>query len=116
MPNVYHAENGTSFSEGASSALIASAIYRLAQMEVQGAEAFVPQAERIRQATYNNIDEETGWIKHVVDPLDWYVEIDQSPEAQAFTLLMESAWRGYTGQDGVGATQAVESDTSKGSS
>ena len=34
-----------------------------------------------------------GWLAPVVDPLNFAVEGAQSPEGQAFTLMLQSAWR-----------------------
>jgi hypothetical protein len=34
-----------------------------------------------------------GWLAPVVDPLNYVVEGEQSPEGQAFTLMLQSAWR-----------------------
>jgi len=34
-----------------------------------------------------------GWLAPVVDPLNYEVEGAQSPEGQAFALMLQSAWR-----------------------
>lgn len=77
---------------------MASAIYRLAAMNVAGASSYISQANRIRRTVYKGINAETGWNKPVTDPLDWYSEVDESPEGIAFILIMEAAWRDYRAQ------------------
>ncbi|KAI9439009.1 glycoside hydrolase family 105 protein [Lactarius indigo] len=37
-----------------------------------------------------------GWLAPVVDPLNFAVEGAHSPEGQAFTLMLESAWRDWS--------------------
>lgn len=37
-----------------------------------------------------------GWLAPVVDPLNFAVEGAQSPEGQAFVLMLESAWRDWS--------------------
>lgn len=75
--------------------MIASTIYRLAAMNVSGASSYISQANRIRRTVYRGISSKTGWNSPVTDPLDWYTEIHKSPEAIAFILIMEAAWRDY---------------------
>lgn len=65
-------------------------------MDVDGAQDLVHDANRMRQAVYGGLNTGSAWLAPVVDPLDWYVEVKKSPEAQAFVLLMEAAWIDYT--------------------
>lgn len=95
LPNKY--KEGTTFREASHSAMIASSIYRLASMGVSGASDHISQANRIRRAVYRGISSKTGWNSPVVDPLEWDTEVHQSPEAIAFILIMEAAWRAYSG-------------------
>jgi hypothetical protein len=37
-----------------------------------------------------------GTLTNVVDPFNWSTPATQSPEAQAFVLLLQAAWRDYT--------------------
>lgn len=110
LPNEY--KNSTTFRDATSSAMIASAIYRLAAMDVSGACVYVPQADRIRRTVYEGIDVATGWNSPTVDPLDWYVQSDESPEGAAFVLIMEAAWRDLQNTCGACEGKAAEADAS----
>ncbi len=48
-----------------------------------------------------------GWLAPVVDPLNFVVEGAQSPEGQAFILMLESAWRDWSAASGPGASPGV---------
>ncbi|KAI9439008.1 glycoside hydrolase family 105 protein [Lactarius indigo] len=50
-----------------------------------------------------------GWLAPVVDPLNYAVEGAQSPEGQAFTLMLESAWRDWSAAGSPGANVAPPS-------
>ena len=47
-----------------------------------------------------------GWLTPVVDPLNNGIEGAQSPEAQAFTLMLQSAWRDWSAAGSHGANVA----------
>ncbi|KAI9463582.1 glycoside hydrolase family 105 protein [Lactarius psammicola] len=47
-----------------------------------------------------------GWLAPVVDPLNCAVEGAQSPEGQAFTLMLQSAWRDWSAAGSPGANAA----------
>jgi len=48
-----------------------------------------------------------GWLAPVVDPLDFAVQGAQSPEGQAFTLMLHSAWRDWSAAGSPGANVAL---------
>ena len=48
-----------------------------------------------------------GWLAPVVNPLDIGVEGAQSPEGQAFTLMLQSAWRDWSAAGSPGANVAL---------
>ncbi|KAH9059660.1 glycoside hydrolase family 105 protein [Lactarius vividus] len=50
-----------------------------------------------------------GWLAPVVDPLNYAVKGAQSPEGQAFTLMLESAWRDWSAAGSPGANVAPPS-------
>ncbi|KAH9002036.1 Six-hairpin glycosidase-like protein [Lactarius hatsudake] len=47
-----------------------------------------------------------GWLAPVVDPLNFVAEGAQSPEGQAFTLMLQSAWRDWSAAGSPGANVA----------
>ncbi|KAI9451515.1 Six-hairpin glycosidase-like protein [Lactarius psammicola] len=50
-----------------------------------------------------------GWLAPVVDPLNYAAEGAQSPEGQAFALMLESAWRDWSAAGSPGANVAPRS-------
>jgi hypothetical protein len=48
-----------------------------------------------------------GWLAPVVNPLNIGVEGAQSPEGQAFTLMLQSAWRDWSAAGSPGANVAL---------
>lgn len=87
------------FEEVAGTALIAAATLRLHTLSA----GTLPSAPSLQAARFaraqiikNNIDSKTGLVSPVTDPLKFSVQADKgitSPEAQAFVLMLESAWR-----------------------
>ncbi|KAH9176368.1 glycoside hydrolase family 105 protein [Lactarius sanguifluus] len=47
-----------------------------------------------------------GWLAPVVNPLNFVAEGAQSPEGQAFTLMLQSAWRDWSAAGSPGANVA----------
>jgi hypothetical protein len=84
----------------AATALLGAVAYRLVQ--INGTAQYLPFAERALNATRANINAD-GWLENTVDP---YVFNERSkdgrwsPEAQAFVLLLHSAWRDYYQAEG----------------
>lgn len=93
MPNYYDSASGSSFSDASGSALLAASAYRLAQLT--GNTSFVSKADTIRTAVFAAVDRSTGWLAPVVDPLSFKAEASQSPEAEAFVLLLQAAYRDH---------------------
>ncbi|KDE05894.1 hypothetical protein MVLG_03707 [Microbotryum lychnidis-dioicae p1A1 Lamole] len=92
LPN--HLDDPYDFSDSASSALLASTVFRLHQLGmIRKPSTTLAKAEKIRSKINDKIDPKTGWLRGCVNPLSWYQRTDQSPEAQAFVILLEAAWR-----------------------
>ncbi len=92
LPNVFGVDPGATFSDGGASALLASVAYRLAALGVIPDDgSLINTAEKIRLAVEAGVGSD-GWLSPVSDPLTFTDKGSQSPEAQAFVLLMEAAW------------------------
>lgn len=81
------------FTDAASAALLVSVSYRLAQLKLST--STLDKAEATRPVIYRQVNSRTGVLSPVVDPLSYGNEGSESPEGQAFVLLMESAWRDW---------------------
>lgn len=81
-----------------------SVSYRLAQLGLSM--VTIPAAERARQTIYASINSKTGVLRPVVNPNAYPYEGTESPEGQAFILLMEAAWRDWVGGGGIISTPA----------
>jgi hypothetical protein len=73
--------------------LIAAGTFRLAMITRD--KTYIPHATRALLFLKGRVDSE-GWLVDVVDPLRFNVPGERSPEAQAFILLLQAAWRDYT--------------------
>lgn len=93
MPNYYDSASGSSFSDASGSALLAASAYRLAQLT--GDTSFVSKADTVRTAVFAAVDRSTGWLAPVVNPLSFKAQANQSPEGEAFVLLLQAAYRDY---------------------
>ncbi|BGP21027.1 hypothetical protein JCM10213_003207 [Rhodosporidiobolus nylandii] len=96
LPNYYDSASSSSFSDAAGSALLAASTFRLAQLNATA----VPQdtlqhAAAVRTAVNRKVSTKTGWLAPVVNPLSFKEEATESPEGEAFVLLLEAAWRDY---------------------
>ncbi|KAK0202286.1 Six-hairpin glycosidase-like protein [Desarmillaria ectypa] len=130
-----YVDNESTFYDGASTALMAYTVYRL--YTVTGDTSYIRQAERSRNALYARGVTSTyslslsststststspastspsgyehftsdGWLTPVVNPHSYGVEGSESAEAQAFVLLMQSAYEEWVadGSQGSGAFQ-----------
>jgi hypothetical protein len=115
--------SNNNFDDASSSALLAATVYHLALLT--GNKTFIPQAERTRAAlfaangtsapsssssgsssnsssasassafTHTPYFTTSGWLSPVVDPLNVGSEGSQSPEGQAFVLMLYAAWRDW---------------------
>lgn len=86
-------DNGNSFIDSSSTALMAAVTYRLATY-LPSAIQLVQYADSARRLIAQNIDA-NGWLTQVVDPYSFSVQGMNSPEGQAFVLLMEAAHRDW---------------------
>ena len=59
-----------------------------------------PYAATIRESILTRFDRELGFVRPVVDPIAWRETGDVSTEAQAFFLMMMSAWRDWIADEG----------------
>ncbi|KAF9779463.1 Six-hairpin glycosidase [Thelephora terrestris] len=100
--------NSSSFKDSSSTALIASATFRLAVLKRDNS-TYISSANAAYDFVIRNIDS-SGWLRNTVDPLTFYSlssPDDPSPEAQSFVLLLESARRDF--QDWVDANATLPS-------
>ncbi len=121
------------FDDASSSALLAATVYRLALLT--GNKTFITQAERTRavlfatngtsapsppssssnssSASVSSAFAHTpyfttaGWLSPVVDPLNVVSEGPQSPEGQAFVLMLHAAWRDWNAVNNGGRTNSA---------
>ena len=92
LPNIFGVSSGSTFSDGGASALLASVAYRLASLGyISSNGSLIETAEQIRAAVEDSIGSD-GWLSPVSDPLTFTDEGSESPEAQAFVLLLEAAF------------------------
>ncbi|SCZ96366.1 BZ3500_MvSof-1268-A1-R1_Chr8-2g10146 [Microbotryum saponariae] len=92
IPNYFGDSN--TFSDSASSALLASVPFRLAQLG-HGTSAQLASATALRDKLISKINTSSGWLQGCVNPLSWQQTSNTSPEAQSFILLLEAAYRAY---------------------
>ncbi|KZT25813.1 Six-hairpin glycosidase [Neolentinus lepideus HHB14362 ss-1] len=92
---------GPTFSDCSSSAAFSSVAYRGAKLwpHVFGLN-YIAVADRIRQAVVSGVTD-LGLLSPVVDPLNWGQIGILSTEAQAFGLMMLSAWKDLLGYEPV---------------
>jgi len=98
VPN--HVNNPTDFLDSSSTAMYAAATYRLAV--ITGNCAMVYNAEKAFDYIATKIAPD-GRLQQTVDPLNWDVIGTQSPEGQAFVLLLQAAYRDYESWKNSGA-------------
>ncbi|KAH8830616.1 Six-hairpin glycosidase [Flagelloscypha sp. PMI_526] len=87
----------TSFTDTASTALLAATTYRYAILTHNS--TLVPAANHAFEAIQASTNLE-GWLEGTVDPYSFYAPSQTglgqySPEGQAFALMLQSAWRDY---------------------
>ncbi|EJD47722.1 Six-hairpin glycosidase [Auricularia subglabra TFB-10046 SS5] len=99
-----YADQTNTFPEGASSALLAAATYRLALL--RNAYHHLPNAERVRKELVSRVDSD-GWLAPVVNPESFAAEGSHSPEGQAFIVLMHAAHRDWVADGSKGANAAA---------
>jgi hypothetical protein len=96
------------FDDASSSALLASTVYRLSLLTGKNT-AYIPQADRTRLALFSSTSTSTstmvfsntphftsdGWLTPVVDPDQISKEGTESPEGEAFVLMLYAAWKDW---------------------
>lgn len=107
------------FYDAASTALVASAAYRLSLLA--DIHTYIPRAEASRTALFATASNDTqehftaaGWPTPVVNPYDYSFELDLnaapggvgSPESLAFVVELDAAWRDWEAAGSKGATGA----------
>lgn len=117
-----YADNNATFADAASTALIASATYRHALLN--NVHTNLPHAEQSRLAlvspamTPSNSSlahfDSNMWLTPVVNPHSFGQEGSKSPEAQAFVVEMQAAWKDWVAAGSPGANDAARSSGSIG--
>lgn len=80
---------------------MASAGYRLLTLgHMDAGDGTLEALESMRQAVYDKIDSD-GWVHSATDPMGWESPVSNSPEAQSFVLLLESAAKQYWETEGI---------------
>jgi hypothetical protein len=92
--------NTNDFPESSSTALYAATTYRLAV--ITGDLAMIGNAEMAFDYIAAHIGDD-GMLLGSVDPFSWDTPNTQSPEGQAFVLLLQSAWRDFVAWKNSGA-------------
>ncbi|RMZ66570.1 Six-hairpin glycosidase [Pyrenophora seminiperda CCB06] len=93
-------DDETWFGEVAGTALMTSAVFRMAILEPElfGKREYTGWAEKKVEAVGRHVDKETGIAAPVVNPLEEGQRTPLegiNPEAQAFVVLMFTAWRDW---------------------
>ena len=86
-------DDPNSFADTSSTALLAASTFRLAV--ITGDYTHLPAAVKAFQLIEDSLTED-GWLLNTVDPLTFNTPSQPgvfSPEGQAFTLLLQAAWR-----------------------
>lgn len=123
-----YANDSSTFADASSAALVASTVYRTALLT--NSFTHLPHAESVRQqlwasnssssnssssSGYTN-DSSTanmahftssGWLTPVVNPNSFSQEGSQSPEGQAFVVMMYAAWRDWVDAGSVSTNVGV---------
>ncbi|THH32646.1 hypothetical protein EUX98_g1533 [Antrodiella citrinella] len=117
-----YADNNSTFSDAASTALLASAAYRHALLNKVHTQ--LPNAERSRLALVsptNSSNSSLGhfdqnmWLTPVVNPHQFGIQGSESPEAQAFVVEMQAAWGDWVRAGSPGASSGTQVRASVGS-
>ncbi|KAF8577519.1 hypothetical protein K439DRAFT_1396617 [Ramaria rubella] len=101
-----YADDNTTFADAASTALIAAATYRLALL-TQTYDR-IPNAEASRKSLSDGTHLDSGgWLTPVVNPENSALSGSESPEAQAFVIEMQAAWRDWVANGSPGANSTT---------
>ena len=93
------------FSDSASTALMAATSYRMAQLGLDNSS--VASADIARRAVFANVNTTTGWLSPVVDSTNWAIQASNSSEAQSFVIILSAAYRDYQSVTGSVAAAPV---------
>ncbi|KAH9820751.1 glycosyl hydrolase family 88-domain-containing protein [Melampsora americana] len=105
LPNYFDKKPAETFEEVSGTALITATAYRLAILNKKFNTILPMQKVEAARKTIleKHLDPKTGSVSTVVDPLNWNSKAPfdgspgkQSPEGQAFVILMHTAWKVYT--------------------
>jgi hypothetical protein len=114
-----YADDSSSFDDASSTALVASTVYRLSL--ISNIHRHLPAAELSRNSlssatsgssnasSISNLAhfDSNGWLTPVVNPYNTGVQGTQSPEGQAFVVMMQAAWNDWVTDGSKGANAAV---------
>jgi hypothetical protein len=108
-----YADDSSTFDDAASTALLASTVYRLALLK--SVHTFVPKAEQSRKALFAAATNGSGlahftsdgWLTPVVNPNNVGQEGSQSPEGQAFVVQLSAAYKDWLDAGSPGANAAT---------
>ncbi|EGG11285.1 uncharacterized protein MELLADRAFT_90741 [Melampsora larici-populina 98AG31] len=104
LPNYFDKKPSETFEEVSGTALITATAYRLANLNKKFNTILPMQKVEAARKTIleKHLDPKTGSVSTVVDPLNWNSKAafdgspgKQSPEGQAFVVLMHTAWKVY---------------------
>lgn len=99
------------FLDAASTALLASTVYRLSLL--RSVHHYLPDAEKCRQTLFSSNSSglvhfsSDGWLTPVVNPDSFGDEGSDSPESQAFILELQAAWTDWVNDGSQGANGAL---------
>ncbi|KAL0948050.1 hypothetical protein HGRIS_010674 [Hohenbuehelia grisea] len=96
------------FYDAASTALLASTVYRLSLL--WGTHRHLPFAERSRKTLFTNSSNHLtseGWLQPVVNPHSFGEQGQHSPEGQAFVLALHASYSDWVKDGAKGANAAV---------
>lgn len=114
--NVFYnyADEMNTFLDAASTALLASTVYRLSLL--RSVHTYLPTAEKCREALFSSNSSglvhfsSDGWLTPVVDPDAFGDEGSDSPESEAFVLELQAAWTDWVDAGSQGANNALRID------
>ncbi|KAJ4471982.1 Six-hairpin glycosidase-like protein [Lentinula aciculospora] len=102
-----YADEMNTFLDAASTALLASTVYRLSLL--RSVHHYLPDAEKCRETLFMSNSSglvhfsSDGWLTPVVNPDYFSAEGSDSPESQAFILELQAAWTDWVNDGSQGA-------------
>lgn len=98
-------DNSSSFEDTAGSALMGSAALRLSTLGLNN--DYVTFGEQIHSTIGARYLNSSGYLTHAVDPIVWDQQGDESPEGQAFVVLLQAAYDDYRARGGSDTTSGA---------